>query len=1480
MTLSALAKKLRSQVRTTGSFSLDDDTLGTSTVDALISRSPLDGSSITMSTDTVPDPSGDTLTITGAHVSMLSLKGMSATVTFRKGTDGLVFTLRAAMPENWTLGMTFPAVKGSRAAALSLEQATLVFTTEGTENDNAPVSEFVNGLNLEGTVDLDRDGPFALALTLFEKDAPPTLTLKGPIRSSGHGPVFTLRALLPEAAATLGPVSLEEGFVGMALAYEQQVNTVATGAGKDATLKTSTSWVATPTLEVGAHVAVGDETFVVTADLNGGSRIALTLSADHGLASLSDLSALLGASSSGKEWEAMLPDELKQLGGFALQSASIIAYVGSSIRVESIDVGVGLNEWTLLDGEVTARDLQAVWTVFSPGGADSAWEIYAHAQATFGSGKAWTFDLEVDLPSLDVTGDLVHEEGRTAPIGGLVRDVLPGTVHVPDDLGRVGIAEASFEASPSMKHLHLYATGAVDFEIYGESNLGVDGITFTFDYDGRANTASGTLAGELSFGAYAFDVSAQIGEDMRIEGALPKRKPVTVVPFLEAVTDQRIRLPDAVPNFTVEALTFTADTASKSFTFSGDVTTHWRLPLGAARPAIEVDFSVDSSVEHGTRTFQGSVEGTLDIGQRFDVRYEFGDHVSVLTGTWRQSGKETIDYKDIGTALNISTSHITEPTPGMPDLGLARADLTVDFAHDTVALDAETDRLGGCSVLVRASKGATVGAEVTDKGWGFLFGVALNEGWTFSDLPKLGSSLKAFDFISFKNAALVIATRREKVTGKGFPLLPDVSMEMKAGLNFGAHIDFSGASKQGTGRVANLQYLLGGDDVFLQGRIGRTLRQTEFEAALEGSVSLPISKSDVRLADPFVRVKILNTGPSLSLGGHLKLPIPSEQRRPPTLPAAPADTNEVDIEGYFQIDVEEADFTVNARFDGDVDHPVGFQGVVLTDIGGTIGLGFEPVGVECKLLAQFQIRTPEDPKPRYTSSDEFAFVFNVNPEEYFYPEYLYVKMSILDLYVLFAALVPNVELPPSLGSGIRFTNTFVYFCDEPNVQLPDGTTAQAGFGFNGDVHVFDVFEGDAGVMVTREQMHGDFEMTPVHLDLDGETVLSITGQTSSGGPTVAFNTKQSPYLDVTADIHFLSLNEAVDVYLGDDKFTFAFQYTLVGEAALTLSCAMTKKGAVHASGRAGVNLDLTLDSFTTTDGKGNDVTVIPKAHVASDSAAIDVSLDAQAPSKFSLSGRLDVHWHSIHLSPHFTLTLQDIEHDLHNLWQAVVSWIKSNLEAFYHAVLNDIDMWVHLIETEFADFAGEADKVARALIHYFDAVADDVARVLHDLEHDFLTIVQTLLKHFELQMSEAIQIVKKYFGRECSSTLAYRAVMGQKMRRQGPYYLAELARTEGGQPLLVHYYRHEDELRTLLLGHTPGVERRLRGHPDAPIGVGTSESAPPAFVTGVLAILDAVYPDASPELQDSIETVRPVLSPYRGVPFDEFLDALDENDAT
>lgn len=1493
MDLPDLAQRLRSQVNDSGSFQINDATLGTSSVDKLIEASPLDGSSISVSADSIPDPSGGTLEVEGGTVSMLSLDGLSTAVTFKSVEGKIVFTLDATLPKNWSLASTFSGLYGSRVNQLDLDDALLVFTTEGQSDRDADEPDpgaLTNGLNLSGSVTLTDDGLFSKPLHIFEEavTAKP-IHLRGPIQENKHGLGFSIYGTVPKASAKLGPVHLVDGFVGATLTYEKETSTVVTGSGKNTTAKTETGWVPAPTLEFGGHVSVNGKKIAATADVAGGDRLNFALTANHSLASLSDLAALLGRSSTdGKDWEAMLPDKLKQLGGFALRAASVGVHVGNTPELSFLSATVGLNDWTLLGGDVVAQQMRATWTVRNPTASNSTWSIDATAHATFGKSDTWAFDLTVDVPSLDVTADLVHENGQKYHVGGLVRDVLPGSVPVPSHLADVGIDDAYFAASPSSKSLHLHATGSVGFKIYDEDELKIEGLTFTFDYNGQKNDASGSLGGELAFDQYVFDVSAAIEEGMRFEGALPKSESVKVVDFLETIGTKKIRLPHAVPDFEVKALSFTAETKKKAFTFSGDVTTEWQVPLGAAQPSIELDFSVDSSVENGTRTFQGFVEGALDVGQAFDVRYEFGEKTSVLKGSWKQSKGETIGYKDFGNALDIPPSQVTTPKSGMPDLGLAEADLTIDFEANTVTLDAQTanTKLDKCSVFVRASKGATTGSEVTDTGWGFIFGADLNGEWKLGQLPAVGSHFSELNFISFTDAFLVIATRQEQLTGTGdLPLPKGASMEVVAGLNFGAHIDFSSASPPGKGRVGTLRHLIGGDEVFLQGDIARTPRKSSFKATLEGSVSLPITKQDdISIGDPFVR---LSATPSLRLGGELKVPIPTKKQKSLKLPAASAATSDVDIKGYFEVNPEKVDFTVNARFHDDIKHPVGFQGVLLKDIGADVGITFEPTfGADFGLEAEFQIYKPGHPEnPSYKSRDTFAFDFNVNPEEYFYPEYLYVKMSKLDLAVIFAAFVPNVDLPKSLGSGIRFTNAFVYFCADPetNCKLPDGTTVEPGFGFNGGVHVFDVFEGEAGVKISEERLHGDFEMTPVHLDVEGVTILSVTGNTSKGGPKVAFNTKTSPYLDVTADIRLLALKETLDVYLGNGKFTFAFQYQLVGEADLKLSCKMTDRGKVRAGGKTSVNLDLVLDPFTTKDEDGNDVTVVPKAHVRDDSAGIDVSLDADATGPhFSLGGGLDVHWHSINLSPHFTLSLQDIEHDLHNLWKAVVSWIESNLEAFYHDILKDLDRWAHVIETAFEDFAGDADKVALALVHYFDASARDAARILHDLEHDFETVVRTLVKYFDIAFKDAANIAKDFFGASCATKLAYTAVMGEQMTRHGPYYLAELAQTDGGQSLLFHYYLHEEELRTLLLGHNPAVDQRLIKHPEArATGVdGTGDASSREFAAGVLAVLDAVYPDASSELQEAIDTVRPLFDSHRNATFNEFVTALDEEDTT
>lgn len=1526
--LEQLADTFQSQVDDGQAFTLDDATLGTSGVDDLIKASPLGGSSITVDFDgSIPSPTNGVLKIDGGTVSMMDRKSLSAVASFRVADGTVVFSVRAALPDDWSLQQTFPVTAGTDLDHVKIADAAFIFTTEADSEDDAAAGALVRGLNLSGSAHPKSDGPFQPALELFETSVISSpITLQGPLQKTTEGVGFSLCMRLPGASASLGPVQLVDGFAGMALRYEKREETTYEQSGDDASETTDTVWVAKPAIEVGAHVKVAGKTFEIRSDVMSGGWVDLRLTADHGLASLSDLAALLGSPSGDTDWTAMLPKELKDLGGLALEEASVVAHLSSPVSVQSISATAGLNEWTVIDDHLKAKNLSATWTLTQPASKDRSWTIEAHASAALGSTDPWTFDLDVDLPDLNVTASLVHDDDRTYHVAGLAKTVLPESLPVPDDLVDIGVDSVYFTVNGASKNMSLYAAGLVDFHIYGDEHLAVEGLTFTFDYNHATKKPSGSLSGEIRFHHLAFDLSAEIGEDMRFEGHLPKKQPVNVSAFMKAVAGQEVTLPDAVPDFVVNALAFEANTAKKSVSFSGDVAAKWRVPLGAAKPAIDVAFKVDSSVDDGKRTYQGYVDGQLEIGQHFNVRYDFGPKVSTLTGTWKQSGDETIRYEDVGNALDVSTGAVVTPAGGMPDFGLVRADLIVDFQKPSVTLDAETDAFGGCTAFVVAGKQADSralpapalpsGELESDAGgkasaWAFVFGVVLHPGWTFSQLPDpLGPSLKAFDTVlSFKDASLVISTQAMTLDSSAVPALKDVSMDVVAGLNFGAHVDFSDSGKPGSSQAANLQHLLGGDALFVNGSIGTKLADTQLTATLQGGIDLPFAKANdgraIRLGDPFVK---LTATPSLSLGGHLRLPIPVQNRsevhaltrgRPlqvhqllyGNVPQAGTDatphelavraahalvaTNEVDIVGAFVINTDAVDFRVDARFDGDVNHPVGFQGVRLTEIGVDFGIeyGSETPGFQIGVLAKLEVVKPGDPSPRYTSDVQFTFILNINPETYINPEYLYVKIEKMDLDVIFAAFVPEVTLPKAVGSGIQFDDAFVYWCDVPNLTLPDGSTAQIGFGFHGEVKVFDIFDGIAGVMITKTEMHGDFEMTPLAIKIDGRTILGVTGKTPSGGPKVAFNTKSSPYLDVTADVVLLGLEEALDVYLGNDRFTFGYEYKLIGEADLKLDASVKKKTGVQASGSANVNLDLNLDAVTAQND--DSVTVIPKSNVASDSAGFDVALDVALPSTASISGGLDFNWHSIHFNPHFTLTLQEIGHDLKNLWDAVVTWIENHVREFFEAVLNDIEKYVKLLKNAFSDFAKDVGKVVEALIHEFEADAEMIAHALVELGHEFEAVIQALVHYLKIGFEKAVEIAKQFFGALCSATQAFDVVESSNRSTSAAQVRARLAQTEGGQPLLYHYYLHEDELNRLLRGHNPAPEHRLRAAVAASSDTASDGAASgDAVVRYVLSALDAVYPDASDDLRTSIETVRPLLEPHRDKTLDEFIESL------
>ncbi len=264
------------------------------------------------------------------------------------------------------------------------------------------------------------------------------------------------------------------------------------------------------------------------------------------------------------------------------------------------------------------------------------------------------------------------------------------------------------------------------------------------------------------------------------------------------------------------------------------------------------------------------------------------------------------------------------------------------------------------------------------------------------------------------------------------------------------------------------------------------------------------AKTSVSLTEP--KIELVASPFTVELVGDVNIPLSRSQL--------------ITVQGRLAISLTRASLTVDAKMPS-LDNPLSFHGVSLLEIGATMGIDFEPIGLDVGLEATFKLGN--------TPADKFAADLEFIPDPpAVNPKYFYGSFSELTLPLLFSDLIDSsIHLPAVLGD-VKVTDFKCYWAEGPQ-QLPDGTTLDAGFGISGtlDVAGFDL-KGDLEVDADKG-ISGDLETSPIHIHSigHGKYALSVTGHSTLGGPAVSFNTAPSgddPYVKATVDVEFFDVS--------------------------------------------------------------------------------------------------------------------------------------------------------------------------------------------------------------------------------------------------------------------------------------------------------------------------------------------------------------------
>ena len=255
--------------------------------------------------------------------------------------------------------------------------------------------------------------------------------------------------------------------------------------------------------------------------------------------------------------------------------------------------------------------------------------------------------------------------------------------------------------------------------------------------------------------------------------------------------------------------------------------------------------------------------------------------------------------------------------------------------------------------------------------------------------------------------------------------------------------------------------------------------------------------------------------------------------------------------------------------------PPALKGVHIKEIGGEVGMFFEPPGLDLGFTGQCYIghqgKIPLD-------DDRFALVMDIQEEsaEVKYLSFYVPRMDVNQMLEIFTDQNERIETKLSLSE-------LEFFYAPSGVLLPNGDTSPDGisgrcaidivnFGFYG------FFKKGSGKDISM-----DFECDPIHIKRNGHNLLKVTGNgkgikqkvdkngnpikynkikndedpnqplqslidtaaehtlVKAGGPKLQLQTKSSPYLNASVHVQLLDIiSEDLDAHIGNDGFQFIF----------------------------------------------------------------------------------------------------------------------------------------------------------------------------------------------------------------------------------------------------------------------------------------------------------------------------------------------------
>ncbi len=891
--------------------------------------------------------------------------------------------------------------------------------------------------------------------------------------------------------------------------------------------------------------------------------------------------------------------------------------------------------------------------------------------AVHGGGSVWYLNGKTDDSKLSIKNGV---DAIVELAGGSSSDF-----HLPDSLqsfGNIylkGFSTALGFSEELIEHVSLTVGSDASWTLIPDflsvGNMSVTWfILFPLDSELRHNSIG--IAGTLSFGQgtnkIIFDVTVQSDRAFNVSGMLSQGQTLHVADIIKSA----LSIDADIPVLDIDELYFNA-TSRGDFEIGGGSPTTWKIPIGIVTLEFGNLYLNVLHISGNTPSNAVKVAGTISIsGNQFVVAYNSPGDFNISGNLPNINFKELVKYL-LGDVISYPSS--------FPEIQLQNSNVLIQKNQNDYIFELSTKINDWGTAVIEVVR--------NNGDWGVAAGFALPSGWKLSRIIPFD----IFDSFSFSSLALVLASFDD--THYKFPgdIVPGINGVVK-GINFYADLSLSG------NLLDEVSKIIGESSLKIKAAIGMNPHDTFLAASIGKTVGIPPVNNLVLSggsAGEGLALAIYASPLSASISGALTIPIGDQS-----------------ISFIGRLIISENAFTFAADVEaqgGSLLNPIGFHGVALNEIGIALSAEFEPPTLALTLEGQFAL------KGQPPSSNKFAFSFGVEGEV-INPQLLSCKFAELDLPIIFNACMDgSVTLPDALNE-IKFTDVFIYWCDIPTT-LPDGTTTERGFGFNGSMNFFG-WKAHAYLMMTFSNgITGDAEMDPIKL---GAGILSITGKSKNGGPAVAVSTISSPYFSVTLNVLILGISGTdVNGQISNSGFEFSLQQQSFKFLDETISCVLTDPTHFSLKSAFNITLDLELGPLEL-PGISIPLGTIHVQGGFSGSLVINLNGD-------EFSAELDggISWQGMTWSIP-TLKLNVMPSSLADLVQKLIDHIIAEANTIFKNLFYDPGKWAEFIKAGIIAGFDDVVKMGNALKDAFGLGGDAVAQLMKDAGFDIDDITKVL----------------------------------------------------------------------------------------------------------------------------------------------------------